>query len=336
MPKAKKLQSGSWRCQVMKNGIRKSFTVDDPSKNGKRLCEMMAAEWANENNVSTNGNITIGEAVKRYIDTRKGVLSVSTIRSYEGIAKNITKISGMPVNNIDEEDLQRWMSDLALTHSAKSCANIRSLVTASIRMFVNGFSISIGIPQRTPIDYHTPTDTEVRKLLEHSKGTEMEKAIILAAFGTLRRGEICALTRSDISGNAVHISKSVAQIRGGEYVIKGTKNEQSTRTVQLPKKVIKVLLAPTDSERIVNMTPSAISNRFEHLLKECGLPKFRFHDLRAYAASSRHAMGIPDVYVMADGGWKTDNVMKRVYRRAMEDKRAEFSKKAAKHYEGLL
>ena len=321
----------------MKNGIRKSFTVDDPSKNGKRLCEKMAAEWANENNVSTKGNITIGEAVNRYIDTRKGVLSVSTIRSYEGIAKNITKtIASMPVNDIDNEELQRWMSDLALTHSAKSCANIRSLVTASIKMFVRDFTITLEIPQRNPIDYYTPTDADVKKLLEHSKGTEMEKAIILAAFGTLRRGEICALTRNDISGNTVRINKSVAQIRGGEYVVKGTKNEQSTRTVQLPKKVMKILLAPSDSDRIVNMTPSALSNRFEHLLKECGLPKFRFHDLRAYAASSRHYAGIPDVYIQADGGWKTDTVLKRVYRRAMEDKRSEFAQKAAKHYEGLI
>ena len=60
MATAKKLPSGSWRCQVLshteeytkpdgtigKRKIRKSFTCDDPTKRGKRLCEQMAAEWA--------------------------------------------------------------------------------------------------------------------------------------------------------------------------------------------------------------------------------------------------------------------------------------------------
>lgn len=58
MATAKKLPSGSWRCQVLshteeytkpdgtigKRKIRKSFTCDDPSKRGKRICEQMAAE----------------------------------------------------------------------------------------------------------------------------------------------------------------------------------------------------------------------------------------------------------------------------------------------------
>ena len=71
MATAKKLPSGSWRCQVFshyeivldKNGkpvidpktkkqkqkrIYKSFTCDDPSARGKRKAEAMAAEWAED------------------------------------------------------------------------------------------------------------------------------------------------------------------------------------------------------------------------------------------------------------------------------------------------
>ena len=60
MATAKKLPSGSWRCQVFshieeiplsdgtikKKRVYKSFTCSDPSKKGKRICEQMAAEWA--------------------------------------------------------------------------------------------------------------------------------------------------------------------------------------------------------------------------------------------------------------------------------------------------
>lgn len=60
MATAKKLPSGSWRCQVFshfeeqlqpdesvkKKRIYKSFTCDDSSAKGKRKCEAEAAAWA--------------------------------------------------------------------------------------------------------------------------------------------------------------------------------------------------------------------------------------------------------------------------------------------------
>ena len=59
MPTAKKLPSGSWRCQVYshteevlqedgtikKKRIYKSFTCDDPTAKGRRKAEQMAADW---------------------------------------------------------------------------------------------------------------------------------------------------------------------------------------------------------------------------------------------------------------------------------------------------
>jgi len=54
MATAKKLSSGSWRCQVYdhtdENGKRhyKSFTSSDPTPKGKRVAEKMAADFATE------------------------------------------------------------------------------------------------------------------------------------------------------------------------------------------------------------------------------------------------------------------------------------------------
>jgi integrase len=46
----------------------------------------------------------------------------------------------------------------------------------------------------------------------------------------------------------------------------------------------------------------------------------RFHDLRHYFASYLHDKGFSDAEIMSLGGWKTDHVMKRVYRHAIKDK----------------
>ena len=75
---------------------------------------------------------------------------------------------------------------------------------------------------------------------------------------------------------------------------------------------------------------------FQRVLEKNNIPHFRCHDLRHYSASIRHALGIPDAYIMADGGWCSDNVLKAVYRHAMSDRKKEMSDKANSHFESLF
>jgi hypothetical protein len=48
-----------------------------------------------------------------------------------------------------------------------------------------------------------------------------------------------------------------------------------------------------------------------------------------------HSLGIPDANIMAAGGWKTDTVMKSIYRHAMEDRQMESLEEVAKHISKL-
>ena len=59
---------------------------------------------------------------------------------------------------------------------------------------------------------------------------------------------------------------------------------------------------------------------------------FRFHDFRHYSASIMHAIGIPDQYIMARGGWKTDTVLKAVYRNVIYDEQKKFTDKINSHF----
>lgn len=65
---------------------------------------------------------------------------------------------------------------------------------------------------------------------------------------------------------------------------------------------------------LVGMHPESMSRAFIEALKDARIPKFQFHDLRHYTASIMHALNIPDQYIMKRGGWKSDRVLKRVYR----------------------
>ena len=63
---------------------------------------------------------------------------------------------------------------------------------------------------------------------------------------------------------------------------------------------------------------------------------FTLHSLRHYYVSIAHVLGIPDAYVMKMGGWKTDHVMKRVYRTTLSDVEKQEQEKINAHFSELM
>jgi integrase len=86
----------------------------------------------------------------------------------------------------------------------------------------------------------------------------------------------------------------------------------------------------------IGLHPEQVSNRFRRAVRSSGLPHFRFHDLRHYYVSIAHALGVPDAYIMQMGGWKTDNVMHRVYRDTLPDVMQAEQDKLTKHFHDAL
>ena len=87
--------------------------------------------------------------------------------------------------------------------------------------------------------------------------------------------------------------------------------------------------------RIINRSPDAITRSFERTIKRTSLPHFRFHDLRHYAASIMHAIGVPDQYILQRGGWSSDNVMKTVYRNTIDIETVRQNKKINEHFDKI-
>ena len=147
-----------------------------------------------------------------------------------------------------------------------------------------------------------------------SKGTPYEIPLRLACYG-LRRSEICALTPADLDGNRLTINKAKVLGKDREWYIKATKTTDSTRTILIDDDL-------ADLIRETGTVYDGYPNRIYWFLQKCqdkiGIPNFPLHYLRHYYASTAHALGIPDAVIMESGGWKTDHVMKRVYRHAKD------------------
>lgn len=338
MAKAKKLPSGMWRTLVYdytdENGKRhyESFTAET-----RKESEYLAAEFAlsKKKTPSTSKKLTVGEAVKNYIDIKKDILSPTTLRGYKSISDNLMKdISCVSIRDLNSASIQAWIGKLSISHKPKTVKNAYGLFSAVIDTYYPELHFKIKLPQKEKGNTYVPTDSDIKALIEYFNGKDKDMLIAsyLAAFGTLRRSEICALTSQDVKGNTIRINKAMVLGNNKEWVIKTTKNTSSTRDVELPQFVIDIL--PKEG-KLVSISPSRVSDRFIKALKCLNIHRFRFHDLRHYSASIMHAIGIPDVYIMQRGGWSSDATLKNIYRGSIEDFEKRFTQITNTHFETM-
>ena len=360
MPKAKKTKSGSWKVRVLdheeivydengkpvrrpdgkvkKKQFFRAFTSTDPSPAGRRAAEKMAADWLdNKDKVGyPMQNMTVMEALKKYIDIKENVLSPSTVQGYKCLlSRSYREVEYKKIDTITTPEIQLWINILSTRVAPKTVRNAYGLFTAAMNMFSPGRHIAATLPAKVRKNIYVPNENDMKALLRAIDGTELEIAVYLGAFGGMRRGEICALESSDvdIENKTVSVNKAMAR-KNGIYVVKPTpKNDTSYRIIQLPGFVIDRI--KDINGRLIPSNPDIISRHFRQTIKDIGVPKFRFHDLRHYTVSIMHAKGVPDQYIMTYGGWKTDNVMKNVYRGIIDTEQQRFAKQMADYFTKL-
>lgn len=262
MATAKKLASGSWNCKVYshtedilqadgstkKKRIYKSFTCDIPGPKGKRKCEQLAAEWAATKEISiVTPNITVGEAIDKYIQQRSAVLSPSTVKEYKASRKrDLQELMDVKLDVLTQEQIQKAINRECLTHSPKTVRNMHGLLTAAISAYRPDFAIKTDLPKKKRPSLYIPSDADVKRIMEFAKGTPMEIPILLAAFGPMRRSEICALDSDHINGNIVHVEYAMVQNEDKEWVIKVPKTFAGDRFIDFPDFVAEKLRGKRD------------------------------------------------------------------------------------------
>ena len=304
--KPRKLPSGSWNVRVMIDGQSYSFTHAD-----KKTVMRMASEFADEYRRKMD-NPTLLERMREYVAENEERLSPSTVRSYNSMIRMIEerspRIANKRLSAITEQDVSDIVRPLRTLKTKRNYVNFIHACTGKSAGKLTGVSSK---------RVHVPTELEVKGLLQIFRNTELEVPIMLAAYGGLRRGEICALRMSDIDGDFVHVSKAVVRDQLGEWVTKDPKTASSVRSVLLPHFVIERIQT---QGYITHLLPSQVSNRFWKKQRNLGIPPYCFHSLRHFHASYLHYLNIPDAYIMQRGGWSTPSVMQSIYRHALADK----------------
>ena len=306
-----KLPSGSYRIRHQIDGRR--YTVTIPYKPTKKEAFQLIQDKINGVDVLRK---SFADCATEYISGKSHTLSPATIRGYESILRMMPeKLKMSEIGAITAWDVQTYMDKLtAEGKTPKTVRNYHGFISAVLTTFAPETNLSTQLPQKAKNDEYTPSDDDVRAILEMSKGTDYEIPLRLACYG-LRRSEICALTPADLDGNRLTINKAKVLGKDREWYIKATKTTDSTRTILIDDDL-------ADLIRETGTVYDGYPNRIYWFLQKCqdkiGIPNFPLHYLRHYYASTAHALGIPDAVIMESGGWKTDHVMKRVYRHAKD------------------
>lgn len=309
--KIEKLPSGKYRVRKMVKGQTYSAIVSyKPSQ--KEATQLIEDQRTGRDKQRQ----TFDEGAKEYIEGKRNTLSPSTIRGYESIRKNLPDhFKNRSIGEITAWDVQKYINEYAKNHTPKSVRNVHGFIATILTTFRPDMTLHTNLPQRLRQKPYIPTDAEVKKIFDFVKDTDYEIPFRLAAYG-LRRSEICALTPDDLKGNTLTINKAMVQDEKYGWITKTTKTEESTRTIVIDSALSAKIRA---NKAIYNGKPHNLYDHLQLVLKRLNIRSFPLHALRHYYASTAHAMGIPDAVIMASGGWKTDHVMKNIYRHEKQD-----------------
>ena len=335
MAKAKKLKSGNWRCLVYSHtdpdGKRhyESFTAAT-----KKEAEYMAAEFVmNKERLSDCRRWTLGEAIDKYIDLKRPVLSPTTIQGYERIRQwDFQDIMNVPIGKLNSAMLQEAISQESTrttsrrgnTISPKSVKNAYGLISATLSYYLPDRAFRVSLPQvPRKIKRTLPSPDEIFQAV---KGTRMELPTLLAMWLSFTESEIRGLTKSkSIDGDFITIREVMVVVASQDVRKAMAKEETRNRRHRMPP-YIKKLIDEVEGDVIVPMTPPMLLKGLKKCLTEAGLPAITFHDLRHINASVMASLNIPDVYAQERGGWKTDHVMKSVYTEILSGERQRVDK----------
>ncbi len=329
MATAKRLPSGNYRCRVYSHTdasgkrIYESFTAST-----KAQAELMARKFANDNDRRRSADLTVKEAVDKYIEANRNTLSASTLRGYYYDAKRLDYFGNIKIRKICSMDLQEFIAYLEdKKYNPKTIKNTYSIVITALDACDVDTNFKVNLPRRRKNRRTSPEDNIVSKLL-HNANPTMKKVILLAAFHSLRRSEICGLRYGDIKGNICHVH--TATVEGMEGVVHQdlTKTYESDREILLEDWELEILGRGLPNQPIIPITPGTVTDNFKRLTVRLGIENVTLHTLRAYFASTAVNAGVPDLYAAHMGGWTEGSAaLKKVYQRKVVSMDEQYKKR---------
>ena len=315
VPEAEKLPSGSYRCRVMVNGQKKSFTAHT-----KREAEQAAMEYkigieAEES--APRSEKTLAEMIDDYISFITGPsTSPSTLVNYDSYKKNhFGPLMGLTYNELTDNVCQKAINAEAKQYASKTVSNCWALITAALNHKELRIP-KVRLPQLVQDEKPFLQPEEIPVFLKAAEGDKLELQILLALH-SLRRSEIFGMRWENIDTKKKLIYVRGATVRGKQGLEnkKTNKNVTSRREVPIFIDRLCELVDQTDkSEEFIYVGgENTLCNHINKICRSAGLPEVGTHGLRHSFCSLCVHKKAPEKFIMKVGGWSDPKTMKKIY-----------------------
>lgn len=330
VPDPRRLPSGNWNIQLRLGGKSISIT-DSDAKACYARAVAIKAEHTESREPTVRSDITLREAIDKYIAARSAVLSPSTIRGYRTIQRNrFPDIMSKPISAISKDFLQKSVNAQAPTVAPKTLRSSAAFISSVIHA-ETGARYDIALPPVMPRERPFLTPDEVEVFRDAIKGSKHEVACLLGLM-SCRCSEILGLRWQDVDlkRKVAHIRRTRVRDANHHLVVKSaTKNASSTRDIPLTARLVELLtLADKDEPYVYNAHAGTLRRYINRVCRDNGLPEIGIHGLRHSFASLAYHLKIPAKVAQEIGGWSDDHTMMKIY--------THIAKSDIDHYESEL
>ena len=350
-----KRSNGKWRAQVSIDGRRLSFTAKTKKEGLAWIRE--TTNQIDRGLTFEGADTTLEEYLSDWLNVVESSRSKGTFSLYRWtVRKRINPYIGhIKLMELRPDRVPRFYHHL----HKEGCSNHAVHVTHKTLRVALNHAIKLGLIGRNPCSGATPPkpkqtemkfydDIQVRKLLDTAVaiGDRFYPIYYLAIHTGMRQAELIGLKWEDVDWehSTIQVKRQVRHFTGGSYTFTKPKSKSGKRTIILGKQALELLdQHKSEQQKMISLshngwedldlvfpsrvgTPLTASNvrrAFRKLLKESGLPKIRFHDLRHTAASLMLNHGIPVLIASKRLGHSKPSITIDVYGHLMPSKQEE-------------
>jgi integrase len=311
----RRLPSGRWQARY-EDRFRRTHTAPHtfPTKaEAQRFLASVETDlnrgtWLDER----RGQVPFAEWGEQWTSTTVNLRSSSRARDESYLRNLILPTFGRQlVGEIDHLEVRRWVSELSASGRApatvvKAAQILGKIMRAAVdaRMILTSPCDRVPLPRIERAEMCFLEPREINRLAK-TIDPRYRAAVLVAAYGGLRAGELFGLRRPkvDLAAGRIEVAQIVVEVRG-QITLGPPKTSAGQRIVALPKVVVEALAAhldaiPSADDRLVFPAPGGGPARLGHCRQRFWKPAtiaadlhpLRIHDLRHTAVSLWIAAG---------------------------------------------
>ena len=275
--------------------------------------------------------ITVKQLYEEYLKSKKHELREQSIRSIVTYLDNhvIPELGNLRLDKLTTPTLKKWkdvINEKTVKNKGVKKLSIKTkqhiykeyitMLNYAVQMDyidknplkkIGNFKSSITLESEKEMDYYTPDEFKlyIKAAYDCAKNSstnhEWDYYVFfnIAYYTGLRKGEIHALKWSDIEGDYLHVTRSIAQKLKGDDRETPPKNKSSIRTIQIPIPLKEILNAHKERYKqlegfnndyricggMTSLRDSTLDKHNKKYAELAGIKKIRIHDFRHSHAS---------------------------------------------------